>query len=239
MRKLRAGLQSICLCLLLSLPAFAQKSVVIGNATEWRDFLAQGRLVADLRPLVLDRGCGPSGCVIDVGEYTLDRDQGQIRSTDGHVISLKHFPTAAALPELDWEPLAAYEVRRGGMSWGVCMDMQHAGIGKSGSFQRWKSVVLLPKNSIHWQGFRFVGYWIDCSSLSSPDEQGLLELGVLRAGGGRMDMELLWYHCTSSACQPRRDARRRIRASSSPGGGLEATKATQPPPKAPGRAPPQ
>ena len=117
--------------------------------------------------------------------------------------------TSGKLPKVDWEVLGGYAINHSGKRWGTCLEFTHVGLGKSGSFQRWSSVFLIP-----WQdskpgfiAYRFVGYWAGCDALSEgtkPGEVSLPTLEPLKEGG----MQILWHSCTPQGCTTAKDNRK-------------------------------
>jgi hypothetical protein len=180
-----------------------------GNATEWRDLLLAGRVPATLEALATERGCGPAGCVVDVGGYTIDRDRGLIRTASGRAIKLENVAAdaGAGLPPLDWDPVAAYRVRHGSRAWGLCLEMAHTGLARSGRLQRWTSVILLPAAPSPHLAYRFVGYWLGCDSLSSAAATAPPELPVVSAAAAGQGLTLVWQVCDPRRCRPRPDPR--------------------------------
>jgi hypothetical protein len=109
------------------------------------------------------------------------------------------------LPDLDWTPTDAYRVTAGGQRWGTCMEFTHAGIGKSGVYQRWVSVVLVPFNGAQPAGtaHRFVGYWAGCDSLQAAASAGQVTLPVIEHGEPKAEkpLRLVKHQCTAKGCE--------------------------------------
>ncbi|MEN0108155.1 MAG: hypothetical protein AAGC84_17275 [Pseudomonas sp.] len=190
-----------CLLLPLLCLAFAQAQAdtLITNASELRDALRGSAQAAELEELTADRGCGPAGCVIDLAELRIQREQGLLQRIDGQ--PLRWQQAGDALPELDWSPLAAYRVSTAGKPWGLCLEFSHSGIGKSGLNQRWTSLVLVPYNGNQPgpAAYRIVGYWTGCDSLQVGEQPGQLVLPVISQNTDQ-PLQLRRYHCSVNAC---------------------------------------
>ena len=187
--------------------AFANGSA--SNARELRDVLVQGARAAKLEPVRTERGCGPSGCTVDVDELSIARDSGAIRTARGAPVKLvQHKPADGRdLPEPDWDPLDAQKVYSGGRRWGTCLELAHTGIGRSGVHQRWASVVLVPSQA--GVAHRFVGYWAGCDSLveGARPAEVVLPLVEPAASGSRNVLHIVRFHCSAQGCVRRDDSR--------------------------------
>lgn len=203
----------------------AQAPMLVHNATELRDLLLAGRSPAELQVLTLNRGCGPSGCVVDFGGYSLDRERGRLRTAAGAPVKLVHHGAGVAeLPPLDRDPLGAYAVLQGGTRWGVCLELAHTGLWRSGARQRWVSVILLPDTPGSRGaaiGHRWVGYWAGCDSLSAGAGATATELPILNASSA--GMQLRWQRCTARGCVSRPGLARFSVVPGAPGGALSVT----------------
>ena len=124
-------------------PAFCGE---VGNANELRELLMSGHNPAKIESAASKRFSGPNP-----NYYSIDTDGLSIlykldfiKRQDGKQIKLmQHGPgDPKDLPEMDWDPIDLYKVFRAGQHWGTCLEFSHAGIGKSGRFQRWTSVGL-------------------------------------------------------------------------------------------------
>ncbi len=202
----------------LACPVFAacaaHADALAKNATELRDLLRGPATAATLNPIRTESWCGPNGCFVDAGDLRLDRDKGGFaRDKAGKRIQvIEHKPMGGpVLPELDWTPLDAYEVSVGGKRWGSCMEFTHTGLGKSGVYQRWVSVMLVPFEGSQPAGtaHRFVGYWAGCDSLqagASPAEVALPVVERNEPAAGK-PLRVVGYRCTAKGCDGKVDAR--------------------------------
>lgn len=191
--------------------ACSDDSAIIGNATALRGFLLNGRNPVSLEPLTAQRGCGPSGCSIDIGGLSILREQGMLQDVSSKMTLQIQAQTAGDLPELDWEPLGSFAVSSAGKPWGTCLEFTHIGLGKSGRFQRWGSVMLIPMVQAQPMtiAYRFVGYWVGCDMLSAgeqADEVSLPSIEWSSAVEGQ-PLQLVWHNCTISGCQVVKDHR--------------------------------
>lgn len=188
--------------LLLTLSAStALADTTVRNATELRDALRGSAQAAELQDIPLDSGCGPAGCMVDIGPLRIQREQGVLQRIDGRPL---HWQAQPGLPELDWSPLGAYHVTAAGKPWGICLELSHSGIGKSGVYQRWGSLVLVPVDGD--KAYRLVGYWAGCDSLQASGKgQVLLPIVSQKPERG---LHVLKYSCDTQTCnaQPSRIA---------------------------------
>jgi hypothetical protein len=102
---------------------------------------------------------------------------------------------------------------------GTCLEFGHTGLGKSGTFQRWGSVVLVPRNGA--VAHRFVGYWASCGALTeggNPVEIVLPTIEPVTLGGD--ELRILWHHCISNDCTATSDYRSVHRDAGSDSGAL-------------------
>ncbi len=136
---------------------------------------------------------------------------------------VEHAPDGAAeLPEIDWNP-GGYEVFRAGKRWGTCLWFSHEGLGKSGHFQRWGTIVLVP-----WKGnepgpvaHRFVGYWPSCNDLVEGEKEGEIALPTIEiANNDPQHLSLIWNQCTLRGCTRVKDFRTITGSSDSGSGAL-------------------
>ena len=192
----------------------AQADALAKNATELRDLLRGPATAATLTPIKTEGWCGPQGCFVDVGELRIDRDKGGFARAEGgqRLQVVEHKPPGGdALPDLDWTPTDAYRVMAGGQRWGSCLEFSHAGVGKSGTFQRWTSVVLVPFNGAApgATAHRFVGYWTGCDSLVSGATAGTLTLRVVERSEPKASrpLRLVAYQCSARGCEGQVDRR--------------------------------
>ena len=85
------------------------------------------------------------------------------------------------------------------------------GIGKSGVYQRWVSVVLVPFSGGKPAGtaHRFVGYWAGCDSLQAAATQGQVLLPVIERSEpkGAKPVRLVDYQCSATGCEGKVDER--------------------------------
>jgi len=192
----------------------AQADTVARNATELRDALRGNTPAAVLEPLKTEGWCGPQGCFVDAGELRIDRDKGGFARAEGgrKLQVVEHKAQGGdALPDLDWTPTDAYRVMAGGQRWGSCLEFSHAGVGKSGTFQRWTSVVLVPFDGAApgKTAHRFVGYWTGCDSLVTGATTGTLSLRVVERSEPKADkpLRLMAYQCSARGCEGQVDRR--------------------------------
>ena len=187
--------------LLLTLAASAAHAdTTVSNATELRDALRGSAQAAQLQDIPLDSGCGPAGCVVDIGPLRIQREQGLLQRIDGSPLYWQQQP---GLPELDWSPLGAYQVTAAGKPWGICLELSHSGLGKSGVYQRWSSVVLVPADGD--QAYRLVGYWAGCDSLQASVEAGQVMLPIVSQNAEHR-LQVQNYHCNPQTCEPQPSA---------------------------------
>nr|WP_297526731.1 hypothetical protein [uncultured Roseateles sp.] len=192
----------------------AHADAVARNATELRDLLRGTATPATLEPIKTEGWCGPQGCFVDVGELRLDRDKGGFVKAPGgkQLVLVEHKAMGGEpLPDIDWTSTDAYRVTAAGQRWGSCMEFTHTGIGKSGVYQRWVSVVLVPFSGGKPAGtaHRFVGYWAGCDSLQAAATQGQVLLPVIERSEpkGAKPVRLVDYQCSATGCEGKVDER--------------------------------
>lgn len=183
------------LLLLTLATSAAHADTTASNATQLRDALRGSAPAAELQDIPLDSGCGPAGCVVDIGPLRIQREQGLLQRIDGSPL---HWQAQSGLPELDWSPLGAYQVTATGKPWGICLELSHSGLGKSGVYQRWSSVVLVPADGD--QAYRLVGYWAGCDSLQTGAEAGHVVLPIISQQADH-GLHVLNYHCDPHTCE--------------------------------------
>ena len=191
----------------------AHADAVARNATELRDLLRGTATPAALEPIKTEGWCGPQGCFVDVDELRLDRDKGGFAKAPGgkQFVLVEHKAMGGEpLPDIDWTSTDAYRVTAGGQRWGSCMEFTHTGIGKSGVYQRWVSVVLVPFNGGKPAGtaHRFVGYWAGCDSLQTA-AAGQVVLPIVEHGEpmASKPLRLVNQQCSAKGCDGEIDRR--------------------------------
>ncbi|HEY1398108.1 hypothetical protein [Roseateles sp.] len=192
----------------------AHADAVARNATELRDLLRGTATPAALDPIKTEGWCGPQGCFVDVGELRIDRDKGGFAKATGdrQIVLVEHKAMGGdALPDLDWTSTDAYRVTVRGQRWGTCMEFSHTGIGKSGVYQRWTSVVLVPFSGALPAGtaHRFVGYWAGCDSLQAAATQGQVVLPIVERNEPKAPkpLRLVNHSCSAKGCDGQVDRR--------------------------------
>jgi hypothetical protein len=199
----------LALMVVLAPMALRAASVARSDA-ELASQLRQGQPPADLVPVQRESWCGPKGCGVDLGPLSVPRDEPGLRQQGRRVplrtLALHH----RALPDMDRDPVQGFEVRMGDKRWGMCLEFAHAGLGKSGTFQRWRSVVLAPAgpDGRVRQAYRVMGYWAGCehlhTSLVGPPS---LEMPVIEPADQAGRWQLAHYRCSAQGCARRADAR--------------------------------
>lgn len=185
---------------------------VAGNASDLRDFLMAGHRAAKIQQVAAERGCGPTDCSVDIDGLSIKRQRGVIQRIYGSQVRLIQYGPGAPkdLPEMDWDPIAGFKVFRTGKRWGTCLEFSHEGIGKSGRYQRWTSVVLVPwkESRLPTVAHRFVGYWAGCDALAEGARAGEVMLPIIEtAAAGSSRLHIVWHHCTMKRCIKVEDAR--------------------------------
>ncbi len=186
-----------------------------GNIVNGKDlvsFLMTGHCPTKNIESASDRGCSPKYCSNDIDGLSFLYENKMIQRADGKRIRLNHHATGKPddLPEIDWPWGSGYKVFRADKRWGTCIEFGHTGIGKSGRYQRWTSVVLIP-----WEGsqpgliaHRFVGYWAYCASLAEGEKEGEVMLPIIEPINiGYGPLQLVWYHCNTERCTKIKDKR--------------------------------
>lgn len=183
------------------------------NAEDLRELLIFGHQPATIEKAASRGGCTPTECSTHVDGLSISREKEAIRRTGGGQIRLEqHGPGAPKdLPDLDWEPDAGFKVFRAGRRWGTCLEFSHGGMGKSGRFQRWRSVVLVPwrKGRPASVAHRFVGYWANCGFLVEGGQAGEVMLPIIEPVAlGSRQLHLVWQRCSAERCVTTEDSRR-------------------------------
>ena len=201
--------------LLLALAGPAALAAGAAQTTaELRDLLIEGHTPVRLEAATVDRGCGPAGCTIDTDGVSILRDRGALKQTGGKAIPIRLLSSGRA-PDLDWEPLDVFRVFGERGYWGTCLEFSHAGIGKSGAWQRWTSIVLVPRNppQPRSRAWRIVGYRTGCDALiTHPDKPDTLSLPVVEvttvdSRKTPFGLQIVWHHCNARHCTTEIDPR--------------------------------
>jgi len=192
-------------------PAWAATGRVVDSTQDWLQVVQTGQVPASLTPLPLVQGCfTPDHCQTRVGTLAMDQRDGAMRWDGGPRFRVRSSQPARDLPRPDWTPLDAFAVSSHGKPWGVCLTLAHEGLGRSGSFQRWTSVVLVPSGpKARPVAHRWVGYWASCEALlqgASATQVRLPVLGAPLAAG--QTWPLRWQVCEGRACVTQTDNRR-------------------------------
>jgi hypothetical protein len=188
----------------------------INNTAELVGEMTLGMTPAILTAIPARGGCGPQGCDIFIGPVRIDRDHGtlHIDPKDRQLQRVDHgLADGLALPEIDWSSPQAFSVKTGGRVWGTCIRFPHEGVGKSGSAQRWTSVVLIPagRRGVMVEAQRFVGYWASCNALVDGPHVGEVVMSVVERLSGDPDgaseakadaapLQVARYVCDASGC---------------------------------------
>lgn len=201
--------------LLLALTGPAALAAGAAQTTaELRQLLIEGHAPVTLEAATVDRGCGPAGCTIDTDGVSILRDSGAMQQTGGKAIPIRLLSSGRA-PELDWEPLDVFRVFGERGYWGTCFEFSHSGIGKSGAWQRWTSIVLVPRASLQQRirAWRIVGYRTGCDALTTrPDKPDTLSLPVVEvttvdSQKTPFGLHIVWHHCNARRCTTEIDPR--------------------------------
>lgn len=181
-------------------PASAEP-LVLDTAEARHAFIVANRTPVALTPVAIERGCEPAGCNTYLGDLAIGRDTGLLRFKRKQTLRL--LTHADNAPDLDWTPAKAFRVAHQGKDWGMCLEFSHTGLGKSGRFQRWRSVILLP-----WKGarpapvaHRFVGYWTACNDLTDGGKAGEIALALIApVENAPTPLRLLAWTCNAKTC---------------------------------------
>ncbi len=188
-------------------------NTTVQNATDLRALLIAGRTPVRLEAVAADLGCPAEGCGAWVDGLVIWRDSGRITDTARRaLLTVTRLPDRA--PDVDWTPLDSQKVFAAGKRWGTCLEFTHTGLGKSGRFQRWTSVVLVPwaDGKPGASAYRFVGYWTGCDSLTEGPVAGEVTLPQIEAPlpaepNANITPRLVQHICTASACRTQADSR--------------------------------
>lgn len=203
-------------------PPSSDAGLRIANTAELVNAVTQGLPPAQLTPMAARSGCGPRGCDTFTGTLRIDRDHGSMY-IEGQRRPLKRADHSAVngqeLPEIDWASPRAFAVQTAGRTWGTCLRFPHEGLGKSGSAQRWTSVVLVPagRPGVTVQAHRFVGYWASCDALAAGSQAGKVVLTVVERSAPppastpadappAASLEAARYLCSATGCTRQPDA---------------------------------
>jgi len=192
-------------------PAWAATSRVVDSTQDWLQVVHAGQVPASLTPLPLVQGCfTPDHCQTRVGALAIDQRDGAMRWDGGPRFLVRSAQPVRDLPRPDWTPLDAFAVSSHGQPWGVCLTLGHEGLGRSGSFQRWTSVVLVPSGpKARPVAHRWVGYWASCEALVQGASATQVRLPVLEAPlAAGQTWPLRWQVCEGRACVVQMDNRR-------------------------------
>lgn len=212
----------------LALPV--QAATLLGNADDLLQWLVKGLEPVAQVVRVPERGCGPKGCFVNVGDLAIWQGRGSMMQIGGRLLQVQPHEQhdAGSLPAIDWRPLSAYTVLKGGArEWGLCLEFAHEAVGRSGTHQQWTTTVLVPRigTKLGPVAHRFVGYWSNCNVLADGGQADEVLLPVVERGDGPGRLQLVWYRCAAQRCVATLDRRTILPVLSSKSGELVATDA--------------
>lgn len=147
-------------------------------------------------------GCTPMRCSVQMGPIEWVGDAQELRMLGGDAITVAN---AGHGPALGLAPLQdmAVIVRRQGEVWGQCIEMLHEGLGQSGRFQRWVTLMIVPfeHGNPRASASRLTGYWASCAALQVGGRPGEIEVPLIEPAGRAEDgLVLNRYRCDAEAC---------------------------------------
>ncbi len=193
--------------LILCLPFQLAADQKMANAQELREVLVSGHTPLTLAPIKVEHGCFESDCFEIVDKISINKETGAVfKGFRGQQLSISIFPNQDNLVPIDWTPISAYRVlSKNRTTWGNCLEFSHSGLGKSGRFQRWNSIILLPwlHNKPGDNAYRFEGYWGNCNALIAGDTDQYIilpELVLDSEQQNTLKLKALNYVCNAKAC---------------------------------------
>jgi hypothetical protein len=197
----------------------------LSNTRDLQDELMVRQHPAKIEAISSERSCSPTNCSIDIENISIFPEQGIIQKGGGDIVRLKEYKLDQDmnLPEIDWDPIGSFKVFRDDKRWGTCLEFSHKGIGKSGRFQRWASVILIPlkKYKSKSVAYRFVGYWADCNLIANAKKSNEVLLPTIESyANGNSHFQIIWHRCSPKECINFVDRRILSKDSSSESGAL-------------------
>jgi hypothetical protein len=147
-------------------------------------------------------GCTPMRCSVRVGAVEWMGETQELRAVQGERIELASAGVGTAATLAD-RPFAAERVLTSHGEWGLCLALSHEGLGQSGRFQRWVTLLLVPfeRGVPRASGSRLTGYWASCEALQLGEGSGEIELPLVEPAGRTEDgLVLNRYRCAQSGC---------------------------------------
>ncbi len=147
-------------------------------------------------------GCTPMRCSVQLGPIEWVGDTQELRVIGGEQITVANAGTGPALDLAPFQDVAAL-VRSQGEVWGQCIEMLHEGLGQSGRFQRWTTLMIVPfeHGKPRTAASRLTGYWASCAALQVGGRPGDIEVPLIEPAGRAEDgLVLNRYRCDAEGC---------------------------------------
>ncbi len=183
----------------------------IQNIEELQGILLAGRTPIQVEKMVFDRGCNDTECTLNGDQISIVQQKGIIRGVHSQQIISQYSGNVDEknLPEIQWDSVNGVKIFQAGKQWGTCLNFSHSGIGSSGTFQRWRSVVLIPweNGEPKTSAYRFMGYWADCYFLMEGISSDQILLPTLEFDTKTPEfLNIIWHTCTSTNCVNTKDS---------------------------------
>jgi len=147
-------------------------------------------------------GCTPMRCSVQLGPLEWVGDTQELRVIGGDQITVANAGIGPALDLARFQDVAAI-VRSQGEVWGQCIEMLHEGLGQSGRFQRWTTLMIVPfeHGKPRTAASRLTGYWASCAALQVGGRPGDIEVPLIEPAGRAEDALVLnRYRCDAEGC---------------------------------------
>ena len=191
--------------MLVLLCQVATTRVVASDATELREALLLMRRPAILEPVRAEQSCNSEQCTVDVAQISIETRHGRMTIAGKYPVKtlLQAGSKKSGLPAVNWTPIRQFMVTASHQPWGMCLEFSHQGVGSSGTYQRWATIVLIPWHRGKPQplAYRFIGYRLRCDQLAEGTKVAEISLPTIEPDSrNSADLKLIWHDCGHKNC---------------------------------------
>ena len=195
---------------LVLLCQMATTRVVASDATELREALLLMRRPAILEPVKAEQSCNSEQCTVDIAQISIETQRGRMTIAGKYPVKtqLQARSKKSGLPAVNWTPVQRFMVSAADQQWGMCLEFSHQGVGSSGTYQRWATIVLIPWHLGKPQplAYRFIGYRLRCDQLAEAMKVAEISLPTIEPDSpNSADLKLIWHACGHKNCRSFRD----------------------------------